>query len=393
VGSAAAGAGHAAIAAVGIGVVTAALSGIARELMTRAGRGGIAWMAGKRAGHRRLSAEAFQQTRVMAHAGGHHYEHEQWIDLAELDHRGFYYGVAESRTYVPLYGNGLVEIPEIDITCSPEPAPLDPDDELARAADDLLTAKVEDLRAEHSAAGRAFYDDPLVRLLSWQPPIDERMPLAVQAEPVGHQTYAAATALLRNDNGPLREKFSVRSRDFNNPIVHGALGVEVAVITSDEKLVLGHRGQAATDYRDQIVVSFGQGLHPKLDASSESDLSIDPWISVQRGLDEELGIQVDGRRTKFLALGAELTRMDPDLLGYIRVAQSSTEIQGTVLAGRARRRWEAQTLTFIDFGPDPVADLLGGPLRTRLTPATPMSLVFAISHVFGETQAQRALAR
>lgn len=378
-----------AVAATLAGVATAALAGVAQELITKAGKSGAQLVAGRKPGQRRIGPERSGQTRVMAHAAGQHYEREKWVDLTELDHRGFYYGVAESPTYIPLYGNGLVALEQIEIMIDSVAAAVSDE---SREARELLDTRIAELRDEHQTAGRSFYDGPMVRLRNWQPPVGGHTPLRLQADVVGHQTYCAATSLLKEDAGSVRGRFGISARNFDNPMVHGALGVELAVVTTDEKLVLGHRGQAAVDYRDQIVVSFGEGLHPEVD-SVDGGATVDPWKTVQRGLEEELGIEVNGRTAIFTALGAELSRMDPDLLGYIRIPYSSSEVQGSLLRGRVRDRWETQTLTFIDFSASAAADLLGGPLRRRLTPATAMNLVFAISHAFGESAAEEAFAR
>jgi hypothetical protein len=382
------GSGITAVAAIALGVLTAGAAGIFQEAVTKASKTSVAIVAGKRPGHRRLDPSLFERTRVMGHRGGDSFEPERWVDLKELDHRGFFYGVAQSPTYIPLYGTGLVEIREIQLIC-PESS-----HEVAEGpAEDLLSSQIQELEKEHAAAGRPFYDEPLVRLLSWQPPVNAATPLVIRAEQVGHKRYAAATTLLRTDDGSLRERFRVESREFANPVVQGAIGVEVAVVTSDNKLLLGHRGGTTTDYRDQIVVSFGEGIDPTRDRSSSHPKRLDPWATVTRGLLEELGLEVDGHAATFLALGAELSRMDPDLLGYIRIPHSSRDVQNAMLAGQARDRWETNTVTFIEFTPDAVADLLGGALRKGLTPATPMNLVFSMSHAFGEAETQRALAR
>jgi hypothetical protein len=32
-------------------------------------------------------------------------EGTRWVDLGEVDHRGYFYGIARSPSYIPLYGN------------------------------------------------------------------------------------------------------------------------------------------------------------------------------------------------------------------------------------------------------------------------------------------------
>jgi hypothetical protein len=127
-------------------------------------------------------------------------------------------------------------------------------------------------------------------------------------------------------------------------------------------------------------------MHPDLDWATGHEAA----AAVRRGAEEELGIEVDGRRTRFLALGLETQRADPDLLGYIRIDQTSNDVRAAYLAGRAKDRWENRNLTFTRFDPEAVADLLGS--GQGLTPATPMNLVFALLDAFGEKAVQRAMS-
>jgi hypothetical protein len=139
-------------------------------------------------------------------------------------------------------------------------------------------------------------------------------------------------------------------------------------------------------------VSIGRGMHPELDLGSKSNSArLDPWATVARGVREELGIKVDGTRTRFLALGLELTRMDPDLLGFVDVAYTSDEVKGAFGAGRPKDRWETSDLEFVRFDPPSVADLLSQ--DRSFTPATAMNLVFALLQSFDERDVQRAFAR
>lgn len=335
---------------------------------------------GRLPGYRRIPPERRLQTRVLPHVAGSEFEHEQWVDLSQLDHRGYFYGVAQSRTYIPLFGNGLVAIPEVEFV----------ERELSVIPGDLaqlFDAKIQQLVSENDRAGRPFSDGPMVRLLHWIPPIDEEGPLKVIWERVGHHRYAAASAILREDAGQFRSRFGVEVRGLSNPAVCGCLGVEVAVVTSDNQLVLAQRGDEAGDYRRQTVVTIGEAMHPDLDWATDHEAA----AAVRRGAEEELGIEVDGRRTRFLALGLETQRADPDLLGYVRIDQTSDDVRVAHLAGRARDRWENRNLTFTRFDPEAVADLLVS--GQGLTPATPMNLVFALSDAFGEKAVQRAMSR
>lgn len=222
--------------------------------------------------------------------------------------------------------------------------------------------------------------------------MDSAGPLRLRGEQVGQRRYAAVIRLLREDHdGALRRRFGIEPRRLDNPLVCGCLGVEVAVVTSDGRLVLAHRGDLATDYRGLLLTTIGRGIGPISDARPGDPDTLDPRRTVERGALEELGIEVDGTRTRFTALGLETTRMDPDLLGYIEVEQSYADIEAAYMAARAKDRWESTTLSSIEFSPEAVADLLAS--GRALTPATPMNLVFAVSDRFGERECERAMTR
>lgn len=367
---------------VGVAALTDFAGGSLRTGLRRA----LALARGRYPGHRRLEAERFGQTRVSSFVPGVGFEREKWVDLSSLDNRGYAYGVAQSPTYVPLYGNGLVRIDDLIVSCRHAPAP--PPAEAAA----LIDRQIELLAEENHEHNRPFNDTPLFRLTSWSPPVDSAGPLRLRGEQVGQRRYAAVIRLLREDHdGALRRRFGIEPRRLDNPLVCGCLGVEVAVVTSDGRLVLAHRGDLATDYRGLLLTTIGRGIGPISDARPGHPDTLDPRRTVERGALEELGIEVDGTRTRFTALGLETTRMDPDLLGYIEVEQSYADIEAAYMAARAKDRWESTTLSSIEFSPEAVADLLAS--GRALTPATPMNLVFAVSDRFGERECERAMTR
>ncbi len=382
--------GTAAVAVVGAlaaTVVIAALTDVFADVLRRATSVTAKMALGTLPGHRRVPDRRLGQTRVLDHVEGQTFTRERWIDLNEFDHRGYAYGVARSRSYVPLYGNGIVRVNEIDLRCDLGLTPPDQD------AATIVAAKVDELVVESAAVGRPFRDDPMVRLRTWVPPMNGQGQLGIAADRVGYRHYAAVARLLVEDfDGNLRRRFGIAPRQLVNPLVCGVLGVEVAVVTSDGKLVLAHRGDRALEYRNQIVVSVGKALSVDEDVDESDPRRIDPWKAVTRAVRGELGIEVDGARCNFMALGLETTRMDPDLLGYIEVDQASTDVSAAFVGAQVRDRWETRTLSFSEFSPDGVADLLSRH-GDQLTPATAMNLVFAVSDRFGERACQAAMVR
>jgi hypothetical protein len=381
------GAGLLAVIGVVAAVSLAALTDVVADALRRVTTFLAKLAMGSLPGRRRLSARQLGQTRVLDHLEGQTFTRERWIDLNEFDHRGYAYGVARSRTYIPLYGNGLARLEQVEISCPPGLAALDP------AAATAIGAKVDELVRESAEIGRPFGDDPMVRLRTWTPPVNGRERLLISADRVGYRHYAAVARLLVEDfDGKLRDRFEISPRQLVNPLVCGVLGVEVAVVTSDGKLVLAHRGDLALEYRNQIVVSVGKALSVLEDADPSDPGRIDPARTVTRAVRGELGIDVDGARCNFMALGLETTRMDPDLLGYVEVEQTAADVRAAFIGAQVRDRWETRTLSFSEFSPDGVADLVSRH-GDQLTPATAMNLVFAVSDKFGERACQAAMVR
>lgn len=374
-------------------VVVASASDLVKDGIKKIAKEGGQIVSGRKSGFRRVEASRLSQTRVLQHQGGSSYHPEQWVDLSELDHRGFEYGVARSPTYILLFGNGLVRLEEIEIVLRPDVLTAELD-EITGEATDLIEAKIVELAEENEQAGRPFLDLPVVRLVRWFPPIDFRSPLRIEVEAVGYHRYAATCQLLLNDRaGDLRRRFGVEPRAFDNPIVTGCIGVEIAVVTADEFVVIGHRGSVGIDYRNQMVVTVGEGMSPEDLADPDDETALDPWVCARRGLEEELLLTVKQHHVRFLALGNEVRRMDPDLLGYVHVPYSAQEVQESFLSARVRDRWENRTLSFVRFDPIAIADLLAAQPIEAFTPATAMNLAFMASDAFGETACQKAFAR
>jgi hypothetical protein len=368
----------------GVGVILVALiTDLAKDTLKRVANWAWEHASGVRPGRRRINRSALAKTRVLPYSGGLEDAIPRWVDPRELDHVGWFYGLARSPQYIPLYGNGLVHVSPIHVRCRQHPDEIS-DPEVAA----LIETQVTKLAGDRERQGKPFGDGPLVRLLHWLPPVDDTK-LFLETERTSHRRVAAAAALLREDDGSLRRRFSVAPRELNNDLVCGALGVEVAVVTNSGDLVLARRGQIATDYRGETVVSIGRGLHPDFDAVPEQPDRLDPAATVARGVRDELGLEVDGRRTTFVALGLELRRMDPDLLGFLEVPYSTAEVRAAFAAATPKDRWETVDLDFVPFDPRSVAALIGG--DRSLTPATPLNLVFSLLQRYEERDVIQAL--
>jgi hypothetical protein len=373
------GASTAILAAAAGFVVGGVATDLAQEFVKRGASLVWSYARGDLRGHRRIEKRLLGKAPILVHSGSQRFE-QRWVDPWELDHLGWSYGVAQSPTYVPLYGNGLTDL-EITVELVPWQNRL-----ADEAGEELLRSRAAELAENARREGRFFGDGPMAALRRFTPPPAGNH-LHLVCEQVGHRRYAAATNLLLHDDGTLRRQYEIQVRNLANPICCGALGVEIALVTSDGFLVLAHRGRLGLDYSDLVMAGVGEGVSPERDRSRDGVLDLARTIT--RGALEEFGLRVDGAKSHLLALGVEMQRMDPDILGYLEVPYTRTEVVGAVKTGAARDRWENRTLDFIEFKPSSVADFLR--YRRDVTPATPLGLVFACLHRFGAEATSKAM--
>lgn len=192
----------------------------------------------------------------------------------------------------------------------------------------------------------------------------------------------------------LRSKYGIRPRSFDNPVVCGALGVEVTVVTLDQKAVIVKRSGMGSYLRDLYIATIGEAIHPARDKMElrDNEVLLDPFKAAVWGAKEELGIDIAPSGIRFFALGAHKTTMDPDLLGVVRVPYTQNDLEYAMLSARARDRWESRDLHFIDFYPRRVAQFIKMAGVSNMTPAAPLCLVFSLMSYFPEKQVRKAFA-
>lgn len=314
-----------------------------------------------------------------------------------FDRRGWVFGWLHTPEYVPLYGNGLADISTIELSYSPDNI-YQPPPEIAN----LFNRHLQRLKSTADEEDRRFTPGPVVRLLQHEAAPSPPGALRLKTGAANYHQYAVIGDLLQrdaagqlvDDNGQmlsLREKYSVHFTRFDSQIVCGALGVEVTVVTRDQKFVAVTRSRAVASLQTLLVVTLGEGMHPVRDRreAGDGETLLDPFAASARGAKEELGIDIAPDTVTFLALGVHKTTMDPDLLGMVQVPYTASEIAGSMRDGLPRDRWESVGLEFHDFNPAPVARFLGTHSIHTLTPAAPMCLVFSLLRCFTEREVTR----
>jgi hypothetical protein len=313
------------------------------------------------------------------------------------DH-GFTFGWLNTPDYVPIYGNGIISYPRIRWVHDVGNVFETPGEIRA-----LWESILAELQAQSATNNRPFTPGPIARLLSCSPPADEGDEMMVRTGCANYHQYCVSMELLLRDYAGLitdregkplhlRAKYGIRSRSFDSPLVCGALGVEIALLTSDQKVVIVRRSLLSAYMRGLFLASIGECLHPAKDSlpQTSNERLMDPFETTVRGAREELGIDISAHQITFLALGIHKATMDPDLLGVARIAHTQNDIEYALLSSRPSHKWEASDLRFIDFSPGSVAQFIRTAGVDKLTPAAPVCLAFALLNSFPEREVRKA---
>lgn len=319
------------------------------------------------------------------------------LDL--LENQGFLFGWLRTQDYIPIYGTGIVSYPKI--RCIHDPTNVfTPPNELKK----LFATTVKELKAQATAKNRPFEPRSKARLLGAIPPVEINDELIIKTGYANYHQYRASQELLlrdrlhelKDDQGrslELRSRFNVTSRSYDSPIVCGVLGVEITLITSDDKVVIVKRNKTEAQLQNLFLATIGEGIEPvhdKKETLDNSTLLLDPFHTVVRGAKEELGIDIAPNGIKFFALGIHKATMDPDLLGVLKVPHTQNDLEYSILSARARDRWESNDLQFIDFNPKSVSQFIKLVGIDHMTPAAPICLIFSLLTFFPEKQVIKA---
>jgi hypothetical protein len=214
-------------------------------------------------------------------------------------------------------------------------------------------------------------------------------------EHADYYTFLAAQQLDRplSDGTTLRERY-LSGRDVADvpAFLSCSFGVNVAVVTRDERLVVSLRSGELGSGRNRWNSSVNEGVSRDIDSSGRS--APDLFQVAERGLREELaleygeydltllGFAVDTGHHQWAALFlAELRSLD------------AAELRERHSRGIADR-WENRLFEYVRFEPDTVLRYLLDPERIdRWAPCAPLLFYFALVHRFGRGAVESAAGR
>ncbi len=187
----------------------------------------------------------------------------------------------------------------------------------------------------------------------------------------------------------IRKKY-FRDHDLRKapyPGVSCHFGIQLAVITSDSKLIIPTRGDTMVS-RGLVAPSVAEGALPTSDAPAVN--SYDPNRTALRGLAEELGVLSDPP-ILWLSFGANWLTGQYALVGLCRLDESFEDVAQLHRAAVPRDNWENASIESVEFSPEGLRDYVIQHPKAQWSPFACVAFTHALVHEFGLKHVARCL--
>lgn len=290
-------------------------------------------------------------------------------------------------TWIVVDGDGESEYAPQTIQCHFDPHSLELPPELMESRNQAALAEEKKRNAglPFRWNGEIYYLD---RFVISRNDTEEFLALQLWFGPTDYYTFQATN--MRLDEQDLRERY-VGNWTWERPIPYfsSSFGISLAVITSDEQIVLTQRSALVGSRQGQFNISVNEALSPLLDRSTEGHAP-DVYRCAIRGAAEELGIALNHFDITFLSFGVDSQYSQWGLLGMARVNKRADDILRWRAMG-VKDKWENESLHVIQFAVDPVIDFV---LKTSpWAPSGLACLYHALVHEYNRTAVDQALAK
>jgi len=154
----------------------------------------------------------------------------------------------------------------------------------------------------------------------------------------------------------LREKYCVDPRDLGNSVLSNPLAVNLSVVTSDKRILLGIRGRKVA-----INPAQGPGYTPAVSGTAEVTDKDDtgcysPFVTARREAAEEVRSEMPTFESiRFFGLARTLRWQFPFLFGEMRLRDLTAS---QVKALLPRDHWETAGFVDLPFSPEAVIDFV-----------------------------------
>ncbi|MGF1429876.1 hypothetical protein [Kitasatospora sp. LaBMicrA B282] len=260
---------------------------------------------------------------------------------------------------------------------------------------DEIEAESERLRAE----GRTpIWNGPRYAVESFditRTPVEEHPEIRLRLRPTDYYTFLAAQQLDRRLPGGS----TLRSRhlDPDHPLeapafLQCSLGVNIAVVTADDMLVVSRRSDRVRMAPGSWNSSVNEGVSRHIDSAGRSAPVL--HAVAQRGMREELSLEPHEYSLVLLAFVLDVEKRQWSAHFYARLNELTQQGLGARLSRGVADRWEHQSFDYVPFRAATVATYLLHPERIhRWAPVAPALFHLALVHVYGRATVERAEAQ
>jgi hypothetical protein len=153
----------------------------------------------------------------------------------------------------------------------------------------------------------------------------------------------------------LREKYAASVDLRVAPVAELAThwGVGLGVVTQDRYILVSERGNTAVDPH-VLFPSVAEGATRGFDSDGHG--APDHFHTAARGMEEELGIDLDANELTWLSFGANSYLCEYALIGRVDSRYSIADIERRRGLGAAKDSWETRVIHAVPFEPKEVAE-------------------------------------
>lgn len=184
----------------------------------------------------------------------------------------------------------------------------------------------------------------------------------------------------------VRSKF-LRSPDWERPSasLSTAFGINVALVTSDLKVIVIRRGSRV----GSMPRAYGTSINEGLNVADMTPTGVDVYACGRRGALEELGFDLPKQAIHFFSLGVDTALAQWGLLGIARTGQVT---YNDIVSGRARGakdKFEGDEIFSIEFTPQAVAAFVHE--HAPWTPGGLACVYHALVNEYGKTYVEKVV--
>ncbi|MER8236184.1 hypothetical protein ACIRQY_23310 [Streptomyces sp. NPDC101490] len=226
-------------------------------------------------------------------------------------------------------------------------------------------------------------------------PLDEQPEVRLRLRPTDYYTFLAAQQLDRRlpDGTTLRSRYLDPDRPLEAPaFLQCSLGVNIAVVTADDLLVVSRRSDQVRMAPGTWNSSVNEGVSRHIDSSGRSAPVL--HSVAQRGMREELALEPHEYSLELLAFVLDVEKRQWSAHFYARLHDLTAQGLRSRLSRGVADRWEHQTIDLVPFRAATVAGYLLHTDRVhRWAPTAPALFHLALVHVHGRAAVERAEAQ